>query len=79
MKNQEYSNLIVAVGKSWKLRNNLRFKVQRKINEILCLQKEYSSGKINAVDYKMASYILNKEKEMFVKLFKKEDLRVKNK
>ena len=78
MSNIEYKNLIWELGGSWKFRNELRMKLQDKVKEIINLQKRYVAGEINQINYKIESFILNKEKDLLAKLFKKEDARVWN-
>lgn len=76
MSNIEYKNLIWELGSSWQFRNELRFQLQDKVKEIVNLQKRYTAGEISQINYKIKSFILNKEKDLLAKLFKKEDSRV---
>ena len=79
MKNTEYNNLMVGVGKTWSLRNTLRFELQDKTKEILKLQHDfYTNHPFSEITFQIKLYILNQEKSLLEKLYKKEDKRVQN-
>ena len=79
MKNTEYNNLMIGVGKTWRLRNTLRFQLHDKVKEILMLQNDfYVNHSADQVSFQIKLYILNQEKNLLEKLYKKEDKRVQN-
>lgn len=78
MLNIEYKELLEELGSGWQFRNELRFQFQDKVKEILSLQKRFTTGEVNRKNYRIKSFILNKEKVLLKKLFDKEDFRVRN-
>lgn len=72
MRSIELKNLKEELGAQWHLYSELRLRVQDKKKEILDLQKKFTLGQVNHINYQVKSCILDLEKSLLVDLFSEE-------